>query len=52
MLDHLQWPDPLESLVEELEHFTKVVVIDETESTQDALVRLDPIHLNGPDFAP
>ena len=40
--DHLQWPDPLEDLVAELEHLTGVVVVGETDSTQDALVRMDP----------
>ncbi len=41
-LDHLRWPDPLEDLVDGLQHLTGIVVVDETDSTQDALSRLDP----------
>jgi len=40
--DHHQWPDALESLVETLDHLDRVVVLAETPSTQDALLRLDP----------
>jgi biotin-[acetyl-CoA-carboxylase] ligase BirA-like protein len=40
--DHLLWPDRLEAFIEGLSQFTRVVVISETSSTQDALARLDP----------
>lgn len=37
--DHLAWPDRLEALVEELDGFDRVVVLSETDSTQDAARR-------------
>lgn len=40
--EHLLWPDPLEALVHELDHVHQITVLAETESTQDALVRLGP----------
>ncbi len=40
--DHLAWPDQLEATIEDLSQFSRVVVISETGSTQDALARLNP----------
>ena len=40
--DHLDWPDRLDDFIEGMSQFTRVVVISETGSTQDALARLDP----------
>ena len=37
--DHLAWPDHLEQVVEQLEGFDRVVVLSETDSTQDAARR-------------
>ncbi|MEE2681153.1 MAG: biotin--[acetyl-CoA-carboxylase] ligase [Planctomycetota bacterium] len=37
--DHLAWPDRLEELIEHLDGFDRVVVLSETDSTQDAARR-------------
>ena len=37
--DHLAWPDRLEALVEDLDGFDRIVVLSETDSTQDAARR-------------
>ena len=42
MNDHHAWPDRLEDLVEQSTHLRRVVVMAQTPSTQDALLRLDP----------